>query len=370
MMKILLCLLVFLCIACQQKPSDKALNSSAIEIASDFTKVDIDIVKRGSISVRALEVTDTEVLFAEDKGSYGIMSLDTGKWRMISERYAVVEKDSVLGTEKKVEKPVPFRSIARTEGFVFVMSIGSPAKLSRFNTTTGVIDIVYEEHHPKAFYDSMAFWNDKEGIAMGDPTDDCLSVIITRDSGNSWQKISCDVLPKVVEGEAAFAASDTNIKIIGDETWMVSGGKQSRVFYSPNKGRTWEVVNTPIIQGEATQGAYSMDFSDRNNGILYGGDYTNPSMNSNNIAITTDGGKTWNVTGSGSNDGYKSCVQFVPNSQGKKLVAVGFTGISYSKDGGANWTEISKEPFLSFRFLNEHVAYAGGRDRVAKLSFR
>jgi hypothetical protein len=27
----------------------------------------------------------------------------------------------------------------------------------------------------------MQFWNNKEGIAMGDPIADCLNVIITRD---------------------------------------------------------------------------------------------------------------------------------------------------------------------------------------------
>jgi photosystem II stability/assembly factor-like uncharacterized protein len=236
------------------------------------------------------------------------------------------------------------------------MSIGSPSKLFRNNKATGFKDMVFTDVHPKAFYDSMEFWNDQEGIAMGDPTEDCLSVIVTRDGGNSWQKLSCDTLPKV--------------KIIGDETWIVSGGKQSRVFYSSNKGLTWEVTETPIIQGEPTQGAYTMDFYDRNRGIIYGGDYTDPTMNTNNIAITSNGGKTWNVAGNGTNDGYKSCVQYVPNRDGKELVAIGFTGISYSKDGGANWKALSKESFLSFRFLNDTVAYASGRNRIAKLIFR
>ncbi len=113
-----------------------------------------------------------------------------------------------------------------------------------------------------------------------------------------------------------------------------------------------------------------MDFYDQNQGIIYGGDYLKPGENTNNIAITSDGGKTWNPIGSGANDGYKSCVQYVPNRGGNEIVAVGFTGISYSKDGGAHWTELSKEAFLSFRFLNDSIAYAGGRNRIAKLTFR
>jgi hypothetical protein len=37
---------------------------------------------------------------------------------------------------------------------------------------------VYEEIHEKVFYDSMRFWNDRDGIAIGDPTQDYLSILI------------------------------------------------------------------------------------------------------------------------------------------------------------------------------------------------
>jgi hypothetical protein len=29
--------------------------------------------------------------------------------------------------------------------------------------------LTYQENNKKVFYDSMKFWNNKEGIAMGDP---------------------------------------------------------------------------------------------------------------------------------------------------------------------------------------------------------
>ena len=58
----------------------------------------------------------------------------------------------------------------------------------------------------------MDFCNDQEGIAIGDPTDSCMSIIITRDGGETWTKLSCDDLPKAKEGEAAFAVMrDANI---------------------------------------------------------------------------------------------------------------------------------------------------------------
>ena len=83
---------------------------------------------------------------------------------------------------------------------------------------------VYFESNDKVFYDAMTFWNDREGIAMGDPTENCLSIIITRNGGNNWEKLSCEFLPKTEEGEAAFAASNSNIAVYRDHTWIVSVG--------------------------------------------------------------------------------------------------------------------------------------------------
>ena len=216
----------------------------------------------------------------------------------------------------------------------------------------------------------MDFWNDQEGIAIGDPTDDCMSVIITRDGGNTWTKLPCSQLPKAKEGEAAFAASDTNIAIVGDKTWVGTGGKASRVMFSPDKGKTWDVYNTPIVQGLETTGIYSIAFYDALNGFAIGGDYTKPKSNTANKIRTKDGGKTWQLVAENQNPGYRSCVQYVPNSNATQLVAVGFNGIDYSKDSGNTWQHLSDEGFYTIRFLNDSTAYAAGNGRVSKLSFR
>ena len=63
-------------------------------------------------------------------------------------------------------------------------------------------------------------------------------------------KVPCEQIPKVEDGEAAFAASNTNIKVLGNTVWIVTGGGvKSRVFKSIDLGITWNVYETPIIQG-------------------------------------------------------------------------------------------------------------------------
>ena len=286
-----------------------------------FTSVDIEIIKQDKkLNVRAMEYIKKfkALIYLTSDGRMGILS-DKAKF---------LPKDSLeFITEVKLKNindsiTPNFRALSARTKHGFGISIGSPAAIYKldFNKES----IVYQDNHPKAFYDALEFWNDDEGIAIGDPTDGCMSIIITRDGGLTWNKLSCDQLPKAKEGEAAFAASDTNIAIIDNHTWVATGGKTSRVLYSGNKGETWEVFDTPIVQGQSTTGIYSIDFYDENNGFAIGGDYTKPNANTNNKIRTKDGGRTWEVVANHQPPGYRSCVQYVPNSEAKALVAVGF----------------------------------------------
>ena len=333
----------------------------------NFTSVEIEtLIEDSTLNVRALEYFDTNksFVFLTSTGNLGAILTRDNEYDN-NEINKVVYPTFVDSTNSKLN----FRSLALVNNLGFALSIGNPALLYRIDSE-GVIDLVYQENHPKAFYDSMEFWNDQEGIAIGDPTDDCMSIIITRDGGDTWTKLSCEDLPKANEGEAAFAASDTNIAIVGDKTWVATGGKSSRILFSADKGKTWDVFDTPIIQGKETTGMYSIDFYDENHGFAIGGDYTDADANQKNKIVTNDGGKTWQVVADGSGPGYRSCVQYVPNSNAQQLVAIGFKGIDYSADAGQTWKHLSDEGFYTLRFLNDSTAYAAGNGRISKLSFK
>jgi hypothetical protein len=38
--------------------------------------------------------------------------------------------------------------------------------------------------------------------------------------------------------------------------------------------------------------------------------------------------------------GYASCIQYIPNSDGKSLVSVGVSGLYYSYDSGNSWKQL------------------------------
>jgi photosystem II stability/assembly factor-like uncharacterized protein len=141
-------------------------------------------------------------------------------------------------------------------------------------------------------------------------------------------------------------------------------------MFSPDKGKTWAVYNTPITQGLETTGIYSVAFYDASNGFAIGGDYTKPDLNTANKIRTKDGGKTWHLVAENKNPGYRSCVQYVPNSSAKQLVVVGFKGIDYSNNSGYTWEHLSDEGFYTIRFINDSTAYAAGNGRISKLVFK
>lgn len=337
---IFLAILVGCLFSCTKKVVFKHRNITSVEIKT--------LLKDSTLNVRALEVNKESVLIATAKGETKI------KYNKSTSFIDIALVDTI-------NKP-NFRSAVLLNNSVLTLSIASPALLYK----DGVL--VYQENDTNIFYDAMEFWNDEEGIAIGDSTYGCLSIIITRDGGENWKKLLCRDLPKGTDNEGAFAASDTNIAIVENNTWVATTA--GRVYYSPDKGQTWDVLDTPIVKNKETEGIYSIDFYDELNGFAIGGDYTKPDDNAANKIKTTDGGKTWQLVAKNQAPGYRSCVQYIPKRRGEELVAVGFNGIDYSNDAGKSWKHLSDEGFYTIRFLNDSIAYAAGNGRVSKLIFK
>ena len=204
----------------------------------------------------------------------------------------------------------------------FLMSAG-PGEQSRiYHTTDGGQhwQLQFTNSNPKGFFDAMAFWNSKHGIVLGDPIPDekgklHFEVLETED-GQTWQPLLSAQMPEAVEGEGAFAASNSSIAIVNERRsgaragdggalvptapdpniWFGSGGKAARVFHSPDRGKTWEIFPTPVLHGPESAGIFSIAFRDARHGVIAGGDYKHPNGDGPNLAFTEDGGKTWTLS--------------------------------------------------------------------------
>jgi photosystem II stability/assembly factor-like uncharacterized protein len=59
----------------------------------------------------------------------------------------------------------------------------------------------------------MSFWSSSEGIAFGDPIDGRLLILRTSDAGESWTEAPLEQRPRVQDGQAGFAASNTAMTV-------------------------------------------------------------------------------------------------------------------------------------------------------------
>src|SRR5271165_4684710 len=192
----------------------------------------------------------------------------------------------------------------------FLMSAG-PGEQSRiYHTGDGGKHWVlqFTDSNPKGFFDSMVFWDATHGVVLGDPiADDSgtlkFEMLMTED-GKSWRAVPPARLPAAVDGEGAFAASNTCIAILSggsyqsndQNIWFATGGKTARVFHSADRGVSWEVFETPVVRGPDSAGIFSIAFRDAMHGVIAGGDYKRPNDDGPNLAFTEDGGKTWRLS--------------------------------------------------------------------------
>ncbi|MGY8647285.1 MAG: WD40/YVTN/BNR-like repeat-containing protein [Verrucomicrobiales bacterium] len=309
-------------------------------------------------SIRALCAVDEKTCwFGSGKGTIG-RTMDGGKtWK----RFVV-----------KGAEEVEFRDVEAFDAKRCVaMSVGEGAASRIYRTINGgeTWKLVYQNKAPKGFFDGIAFWDEKNGILAGDPVDGRLVVLRTADGGVSWR--ATDSTPKMKEGEHAFAASGTHLAVApGGHVWIGSGGSVARVFYSKDFGKSWSILDTPMIAGEPSAGIFSLAFKDSLNGFAVGGDYTKEAKGERNAFSTSDGGKSWILLKS--DDGlsvysFRSCVHHLPDP--KRVIVVGPNGCNVSRDEGRTWASFGDQGFHTFSVGGSLKAIwaAGSNGRIARL---
>lgn len=230
-----------------------------------------------------------------------------------------------------------FRDIdATSERVASALSIGSGETSRIYKTTDGGAhwQLQFANTDPKGFLDAMVFRDANHGFAFGDSIDGQFFILTTANGGQTWERVAANRLPPALDGEGAFAASGTNVAVSGHHVWM--GTTASRVLHSPDDGRSWVAVKTPLATGNAT-GIFSIAFRDTTHGVIVGGDYQKESAAIDNTAVTADGGKTWTLGKSLS--GFRSVVSWVPDDR-RSLIAIGPLGADVSSDDGRTWTPL------------------------------
>lgn len=264
-----------------------------------------------------------------------------------------------------------FRDIEVTgPGRASVLAIGSGTASRIFTTRDGGRSWTraFINRDPGAFYNCMDFWpGGRRGLAVSDPVNGKFRILRTTDGGKSWSVVPPRGMPEAVEGEYNFAASGTCLVTKGkSRAYMGSGGAASRVFRSPDGGRTWRVNDAPVPPAEAG-GVFSVAFRSLRRGVVVGGDFTAPEARPV-TGITRSFGRHWTRTGR--THGYRSGVTFLPGRP-RVVIAVGPTGTDLSKDGGRTWALVDRTAFDGAQCTAAGACWASGPDGgVGRLRWR
>ena len=282
------------------------------------TQAMADSVKKG---FRGLSVVDEKVIWIS--GQRGLVGRSTNGG-----------KTFVWHRVKGYEK-MDFRTLyAGDKKNAMIATAGTPAAILTTHDGGKNWSLRYESQDSAMFFDGAAFWDRRRGLIFGDPVNGRMVLMWTDCGGDHWRPIPDSLCPQLVEGEAAFAASGTTIRTLPNgHVYIATGGVKSRLWHSRDWGHHWEVFETPIIQGKASQGIFSIAFRDTSYGVIAGGDYTHPDDTTANCFVTKDGGRTWSACRIPPG-GYRSSVEFVGHD---KFVATGTNGTDESTDGGVTW---------------------------------
>ncbi|HEX3253708.1 MAG TPA: hypothetical protein VHS05_30010 [Pyrinomonadaceae bacterium] len=309
-----------------------------------------------NVRLRGVSAVNERVAWASGAGSTVLRTVDGGRvWQKLN-----VTDDAL-----------DFRDVdAVDEQTAYMLGAGNgPASRIYKTTDAGKSwQLQFKNEDPKAFLDAMSFWDAAHGIAFGDSVDLKFYILITADGGRTWSRVPTANLPPAQGNEGAFAASGTNIAVVGkSHAWIGTGAAaKSRVLHTSDRGRTWQVADTPLASGQSA-GIFSITFRDEKHGVIAGGDYRKEQDAVDNLAVTNDGGVTWTLVKGLS--GFRSVVAYVPGT--KTLVALGPSGGDYSIDDGRTWAPITGPGFDTFSFVpGKQIGWgAGANGEIGRLNF-
>jgi hypothetical protein len=202
----------------------------------------------------------------------------------------------------------------------------------------------------------MTFFNARRGLALSDPVGGKFRIIATNDGGHSWH-LAGSVMPDALPDEFAFAASgQCLVTDHARRAWFGSGGAaQARVFRSDDGGDSWQVSATPIHSGPSA-GIFALAFRGQQHGFAVGGDFSTPTVAPDALALTADGGTSWQLVSSAPNE-YRSGAAWVT---GRDAVVVGPTGSNVSLDRGHTWQKFDSGSFDTVDCAFRGACWASG----------
>lgn len=286
---------------------------------------------------RAITATDKELIIA---ASDGVVYFYPKQTKNIYSMFANSEKE--------------YRDLIFVENKIIILAVGDSSEVTSFKLEKS--DKLFKTPFEGIFLDGIDYAGNTI-FMMGDPVNNKFSLFSSKDWGETWQALKNS--PFAYNGEAGFAASGTNVKMLGPSIYtFVSGGDSSRYFRSNDAGETW-FSKSMGFNSCPTCGAYSFTILKRGRITAVGGDYLKPNEPSGTCRISKDGGRTW-FSPKVNPNGYRSNITEINGV----LYACGTNGIDYSKNRGKTWLQFAEGNYFTLCEFDDKLAASTTEGRI------
>ena len=193
-----------------------------------------------------------------------------------------------------------------------------------------------------SFPNTIHFFDQNNGLAMGDPVDGYFEIYTTADGGTNWTRVPSSNIPAPLTGEFGVVNCQA---YFNDSYWFTTNS--ARIFRSTDRGFTWTSYQFPQATGQL-----AVVFRDEIHGIAdpYNGinfDYYN----------TSDGGSTWNYVSSMLSWMYAyAYITYVPGTQSTYMI----NSISYSGKALRAMALFTNDDGLTWHRMDDWGPYSSG----------
>ena len=265
--------------------------------------------------VRNISVVNDDIVWVKDQtGGYVSVTTDGGK-NWATKPFSAEITAATNGGLCAVNATTAYTVVSQTSLLGVYKTMNSGYTWTRQATAF---------NDPTSFPDFIYFWNELEGVTVGDAlADGYFDIYTTSNGGAQWNKVTGNLPSTPVD---YTYNTNTYFRVHGNTFFFLT--VKGKILKSTDKGLTWSLINTPLGINFV-----SFDFKDDLHGLLKSLD--------NQLYSTSNGGIDWTLIGVGScyaNIVYNQTKNVYLSSQTGDSNKQTWYGLSYSKDDGMTWT--------------------------------
>ena len=213
---------------------------------------------------------------------------------------------------------------------------------------------------PYSFANNVWFFDENEGVALGDQADDYFEIWTSDDGGDTWTRVPEENFSGhvVVPGEFGWTGC---MEAVGDNTIIFgTHAPEGYAFISHDRGHTWFGSFTGCAGTDLNPGVNELAFKDPYHGLA-----AHDNGATYDLYTTSDGGANWEeITPTGTP--YASGLSYVPGEDNMYIsvggATLGTSGASYSLNGGQTWAdypEVAGVQLMECDFVEGGIGWAG-----------